>query len=575
MKIKAACLACFIVIIVFLVPQIAASAENEIIAESRISAVTVYPGSAKVMRTAKAELPGGSHSIVIANLPIGMNQSSLRVTGKAAQDVRLGNVEVSQEIRKEAVYEKERELTKKLEAVKQARQVVDDALSRNRQLLEYIRAMVIGKPASEKKGDEPHTNAYSSLPLEKWQEAWDTLDTATARVQEKIRMSRLKWKELDKKIRKLEAELRQVAVSRRQPSTLTARIQVEALAATNLELNISYQINGANWSPIYDADLNTQDRKLLIKTLGKVSQRTGEDWRDVKLTLSTLRPGEGAQLPDLNPWVLDFAPQPTPNSYGGFMSNQRIEESAEVSGAMMDKMDSRMLRKSMKPMAAPAPRREMLAEESQLRLADFSAEFNAPGLVSLKSGNDSKRFALVTQSFETKVQLASAPRFDPRVMILSTFKYQGESPLLAGNASLYRNGGFVGNVFLKQVLPSEEIKLSFGEDDKVKIIFQPDPDKKRKDGLLFGKRKVVERYYQVSITNQHKKPYTITLYDVFPVAADEKISVKKLGEAPDKTDIDDKKGVVAWLRTLEPGKKIKLKYGYSVSYPEDRMVDGL
>lgn len=553
---------------------------EEIDTASSIKAVTIYPGSAKITRTARVSVPAGSSSIVIRNLPSNMNQSSLRVTGEGQQTVKLGHVEISQKIQQEVVNEQERTIKLQIEDVKLERKEVDDALLRNRYQLEYIRKMVMGQSVlPQGKPTNPDTdnnyknkNSYSQLPLEQWQQAWDTLDMATSRVQEKIRMAQKTRTDFDKKIKKLEAELRQVAVNNRQPSTLIARMQMETVAPTELALHISYQINGAYWTPIYDADLNTQSGEVALNTLSKISQRTGEDWKDVKLTLSTLRPSEGTQLPALNTWALDFMPEMAP-SYSKRMGSTM--DSAVVATEQLQKESDYSGSFASKKLRRPAPKKAMVAEESTLSIADFSAEYHVPGLVSLKSGSNSRRFALNSQTLSSKIQLASAPRQDARAMILSTIKYKGETPLLAGNVSLYRNTSFVGNTYLKQVLPSEEVKLSFGEDDKVRITFQPDPDKNRKDGLLFGKRKVVERHYQVSISSQHNKPYPITLFDVLPVSSDENISVKKLGEVPNRIDIEDKKGVVSWTRTLAADKKIKLKYGYAVSYPEGRAVIGL
>ena len=174
------------------------------------------------------------------------------------------------------------------------------------------------------------------------------------------------------------------------------------------------------------------------------------------------------------------------------------------------------------PVSAPAPRR-MAAQQSEVISADFSAEYKVPGKLSLESGSNKRRFALSTQDLSSSIRLASVPRLDPRAMILATIKYEGETPLLAGSLALYRNGNFVGNTHLSQKLSGEEVKLSFGEDDKVKIKYQPDPDKKRKDGLLFGKKKVVERHYQVSINNNHDKSYDITLYDTLPFASNKRL----------------------------------------------------
>ena len=40
--------------------------------------------------------------------------------------------------------------------------------------------------------------------------------------------------------------------------------------------------------------------------IGEVRQRTGEDWSNVRLTLSTARPSVSARLPELDPWFIEF-----------------------------------------------------------------------------------------------------------------------------------------------------------------------------------------------------------------------------------------------------------------------------
>ncbi len=539
----------------------------EINAESSIRKVTVYPGSAKVTRVSKIKLAAGSNDIVINNLPLGLNESSLRVSGEGEGSISLGSVELSRDIQQDVVQQQEKNIRIQIEELQENRQVIEDSLSRNRAQLDYIRKMVIGDNVTSKRKDESHSGSYTNLPLDQWQQAWQTLGDATNNAQEKIRKSNKALRDSDKQLNKLNRELQQVATNQR--ATRVAKLQIDADSSTELNLSLSYQINGARWEPVYDADLDTETGEITLKTLAQISQRTGEDWNDVDVTLSTLRPSAGTQLPQLNPWVLDFMPevdiQAESRSFNSGIAMDSMELSPEpmITSSAAPKLNKR---------AAPAPMRQ---QQSRLISADFSAEYIVPGFIKLGSGSNKRRFALNSQNINSKIKLASTPRLDPRVMILATAKHLEETPLLAGNMSLYRNGNFVGNTFLKQKLSGEEIKLSFGEDDKVKIKFLPDPDKKRQDGLLFGKKKVVERHYKLSITNNHNKPFPISISDVIPVSSDENIKVKSLGELPSIKDVDDKKGVVSWNKSLAPKTELKLQYGYSVSYPEDRTVLGL
>ncbi len=536
---------------------------DDIIAESSIEAVTVYPGSAKVTRVSKISLNAGNNEVVIENLPLNLNETSLRVSGESQADVSLGSIELFKNIKRDVVQQQEKELRQKIEDVQLEQKRIRDDISRNKTQLQFIRQMVLGSNNTKQKNEEVKSGSYTNLPLDQWKQAWDTLDSATAEVQEKIRQSEIALSEKDQTLNQLKRELQLVATN--QKETRSAKLQVESNGATELTLNLTYQINGARWEPVYDADLDTQTGDIKLKTLAQISQRTGEDWTGVDVTLSTLRPSAGSQLPILQPWALDFMPEAMPMVQ------------AESAGMMMKKNNMADMALAA-PMPSPvkrAPRKSMQQQQSRLISTDFSAEYKVPGNISLGSGSNKRRFALTSQDLQSTINLASAPRMDPRVMILATTKYQDETPLLAGSMSLYRNGSFVGSTFLSQKQSGEEIKLSFGEDDKVKIKFLPDPDQKRKDGLLFGKKKVVERHYKVSVNSNHNKAYPLVIQDVLPVSSNEELKIKILGDLPTNTHVDGKKGVSSWNINLLPKKSVNIKYGYSVSYPEDRIVPGL
>ena len=168
----------------------------EISADSKIKAVTVYPGSAKVTRSSKINLNAGDNDILIKNLPLNLNESSFRVTGEGSGSISLGSVELSRDIQLDVVQEKEKAIRKTMEELQENRQVIEDAISRNREQLKYIKTMVLGSNQKSKRKDEEHHGSYTSLPLEQWQQAWQTLDEATKKVQEEIRLAN---KELKRK----------------------------------------------------------------------------------------------------------------------------------------------------------------------------------------------------------------------------------------------------------------------------------------------------------------------------------------------------------------------------------------
>lgn len=516
----------------------------EINAQGKITSVTVYPGSAKVLRHASANLPPGNSSILITGLPLNLQESSLRVSGKGDQPVILSSVSLHREIHTEVVLEQEKQLRQQIEQQHQLAQQIEDGKQQHLQQIAFINAMGTGG-----KGDKP--SSYLQLPPEQWQQAWTLMQESTAHAQQQIRRADEQSRLINKRIKQLQAQLKQIATNQR--SSRSALLEVKAARNTHFEIELSYQVGGARWTPVYDAYLDTKTGKLQLRSLAQISQRTGEDWNDVQVTLSTLRPTSSTKLPRLDSWVIDFYTPPQP-----------------VAANM-----ERVKRKSMPLSAPPMEGMGMTDEQVELVATDYSAEYQLPTSISLDSGSDKRRFALSSKEFDANIELASVPRLDPRAMLTGKITYQSDAPLLAGSISLYRDGSFVGNTYLEETQSGEEIRLSFGEDDKVKIKFHPDPDRKKQSGLLFGKRKVVERNYLLSIHNNHQDKKTITLHESLPVAADEQIKVEPSGEKPDDLNVDEKKGVVSWIRQLPAGKEVQLRYGYNVTYPNDREVEGL
>jgi hypothetical protein len=80
-------------------------------------------------------------------------------------------------------------------------------------------------------------------------------------------------------------------------------------------LSVEYAIPGASWKPAYDLLFDPEKGTVQLATAGVVSQASGEDWTETKLSLSTAIPGEDLSLPKLRTWTLgddrEFVPLAT------------------------------------------------------------------------------------------------------------------------------------------------------------------------------------------------------------------------------------------------------------------------
>ncbi len=79
-------------------------------------------------------------------------------------------------------------------------------------------------------------------------------------------------------------------------------ISLEGGAAARATVEVDYLVPGARWAPSYAVRLDARGEGSTLTLRGEVAQRTGEDWRDVALTLSTAEPDrwvERQELPSL------------------------------------------------------------------------------------------------------------------------------------------------------------------------------------------------------------------------------------------------------------------------------------
>jgi hypothetical protein len=82
------------------------------------------------------------------------------------------------------------------------------------------------------------------------------------------------------------------------------------------QLQLTYMVSQARWLPRYDIQLRPQEGRVELSFAALVSQESGEDWQDARLTLSTAVPATVTELPRLLTWKIGekerFIPTPQP-----------------------------------------------------------------------------------------------------------------------------------------------------------------------------------------------------------------------------------------------------------------------
>ncbi|MBK8353065.1 MAG: DUF4139 domain-containing protein [Saprospirales bacterium] len=113
-------------------------------------------------------------------------------------------------------------------------------------------------------------------------------------------------------------------------------IIINSNESLNTELKISYFVSEAKWLPYYDVKVKNINSPIDFSYKAKISQSTGEEWKDVMLTLSTSEPKLTAQKPYLQKWNLRLNDYSNNNYYTSNLDVSGLPQYNFVQGKVSD-----------------------------------------------------------------------------------------------------------------------------------------------------------------------------------------------------------------------------------------------
>ena len=499
---------------------------------SRITQVKVYPGSATVERVAR--VAAGSRSVTFACLPATLDVQSLQVSAGAS--VRVGETSVLSEARElsprcaaSALDGRIREL----EDQKAALQAENDALS---MVTGYLKGLSGGSGESAQGARAP----MDARNLAAMAEAMRRTGQDSLLKQHQIQRRQA---DIDRQLNPLLAERKRSQGHGAQVMAVT----VTLAASADADVKLSYQVAGPGWTPTYRALLDTATSKVRIERQALVAQATGEDWRGVKLVLSTGQPRRETAGRTPTAWRIGIEPPP------------RVQ-------AGMPAM-----------MAAPAPAasadRRAMAEATEPQFDvnvfdnSFATEFTVPQSIDVPSSGQRVTLALGQHEDTAKLAARTSPRVDASAFLVAELA-QPAGVWPAGALQLYRDGNFVGSG--RWSAPSDaRLTLSFGRDELVRVQAEPENDSQGTGGFAGSRaERKVQRAYVVE--NRHRTPIAVQVLEAAPVSVDEQVRVAaQFSPQPGELAWNKQPGLAMWRFDLEPGKTARVAADYTISYPKD------
>jgi uncharacterized protein (TIGR02231 family) len=571
------------VLAVALITFLASAATAEIpTTTGTISKVTVYRGQALVTRTVSIDLPPGASELIVKDLPAMIVPES--IYAQTSDDTKV----LSVRYREKAVSQDTRQEVKQLDAqIADVQHQIKHAESEHKhldlqwQMFEKLKDFTIAAAKSD---------------LSRGLLAFEPVESLTELIEKKGLEYYKQRMELEDKIAGLKKELELLDRKRKKLVAGQSRTEREAVlfisktGGKRIAIELSYLVGGANWQQQYNLRADPEKSNVLIEYNAVVNQTSGEDWDGVTLSLSTAEPTMVAAPPILEPMLValthqaQILQQVQEQGYIGADQARQYQASrkANVKKGIAANGELNRLAIDNQAFFFRAGQKELQEFQQQMaeisRTEGISVTYDLPGRLTLPSRSDQQLVSIASIRSRADFTLIATPLLTDFVYLQADLLNDSETVLLPGDASIFRNGEFVGKSRLPQVTIGETFTAGFGIDSQVQVVRELENKKTRIQG---GNR--IDTYdYRLALSNYKNTSVELQLLDRLPYTDDNSIKIELVKTEPELSTgseylrIAKKKGILRWDLELAPNTVEKdatiVKYSFTMEYDKNMQI---
>jgi hypothetical protein len=574
-------------------------------AASRVVAVTVYQGNALVTREVDVPAGNGLAEIVVNPLPPQTVDSSLFAEGTGALRVlstRYRARAIKEDTRKEVRAREDQLHTLKQEAERLQKE--KEVIEQNLQLLTKLENFT--SVTMQNMAEKGLLSSEATLALTKYvMESRGQKSTAVVAVQQKLAANAETTGFLTREL----AEL----------ASGSSRTERDAVIVVDRgdgagKVRLNYLVTAATWRPLYRLRAGAEREPVRLEYLAAIEQQTGEDWKEIDVTLSTAQPQLNATPPELlaldltvvarGALVAGAQNQPGQNVANFYQQNPIAGMMGGMGGAM-GSMDAKGRGEPTQSAVAVQDQSRALRKKAQEELIGQRAEegkslINAAAALEqaydLLAGKDepnekaeakepqaaptanvAREGPSVTYHLRARLnvpsrndqQLIEVARIDTKpeyyykaVPVLTSHVYRladlvnsTDYVLLPGEATMYVGSDFVGRMNLPLVAIGERYTVGFGVDPQLQVWRAL----VKKSRSVQGGNQVHNYEYRITISSYKSEKVKVQVWDRLPRAEAEVVAVNladptpKLSDDPAYVRQYRPENLLRWDVTVAPG----------------------
>lgn len=524
--------------------------------ECKICEVTVYDNQALVTRRGKFSLKGGQQEIAIDNLPLTVQADSVTARCLGNAEIQLLAVHTERTFANDSLQQRTNQILGKIRQLEEQRRFLEDKINSVQLQQVFIQNF------SERSVDRFTSNLTSEpINLNEVQELLDFLGKSYQNYAQSISENEKQLTEIEKRLEILNQQLKQLQqpVSKQIHSSVNIVITLETPFPKDCELEITYLVSQVNWTPFYDLRSNSNGKEINLTCLAEIRQKTGEDWTDVNLTLSTAKPTLVTQPIKLEPWYITGYKLP-------FCSQRNLQTNddfAELEALLAEGNDTDKKQDLV--------RLQKLVDRTTKSIGVVTFYLNKNYTI-LSDGTPHK-VTVLNQNLPCRKEYIAIPRQMSFAYLEATVTNSTNLTFLPGKANIFFDNALIGTTELENIEPEQEFKLNLGIDQDLKI----EQDLVERNIEIIGNYRRTTYGYKLTVLNLKTEKVKLRLIVQLPVSRDEKVKVRLLSTKPE-IHLGEM-GQLEWLLNLKPKGKRQIKreiyYQFTIEHSTEITVESL
>ncbi|MFZ5553338.1 MAG: mucoidy inhibitor MuiA family protein [Bacteroidota bacterium] len=551
----------------FFVPALLHAQLKENIVDSKIKDVTVFFNGAQITRVASITLNPGTNILKFDKLSYYIDPASIQVEGSNKYTIVSVNHQNN--------YLQDVDQNEEVKALKEKLEKLNSEKS-------YLAADMAAVNAEYNLliSNKTVTGANKTVTIDDMMDMTELYDGKINEVSKKYFEMGLKEKELSREINLLNSQLNQL---RTGVSRYTGEIVVNLSAKSPgaQEIVLKYVVTQAGWLPAYDAKVTDVKSPLDLTYKAQVHQSTGEDWKNVKLKLSTGNPTKNNNKPDLGVWEISgYEPQKQAYYSSGrkgkgdkeYGEYEQSKPASATTAYEVDAIDFNNATDSVSSYGflGSGAYTVTLSTANFTTVANSNVNTEFDIAIPYTIISDGKDYSVEIQKYAlvSDYKYYSAPKYDRNAFLIGRFTGWEQYNLVPGNVNIYLSDTYTGQSYFNTQQTTDTIDLSLGRDESIIIDRKKTKDYSKQ--AMVGSSKKVTLGIELNIKNTKATTVMLDLEDQIPVAKNKEIEVELIETGGSK--LDEKTGALKWNLILGPGESKTIKFVYTVKYPKDKTI---